>query len=90
MIINNNHETFGVWTKFNFLKVRPNEDQIKVFCVTSASEGRPDLISNQIYGTPYLDWVLIAFNNVRDPINWPTAGMIIEYPVDSVVIPELY
>lgn len=82
-------ETFGRWRQPSFLRRRPAEDQIGVFRVTSATEGRPDLISNEVYGTPFLDWVLISFNNARRAINWPKAGDSIEYPLDSVVLPEL-
>lgn len=82
-------ETYGRWVKFSFLKIRPAEEFINVFQVTSALEGRPDLISQRVYGTPLLDWVLIAFNGVRDPLNWPRAGDIIEYPSDLIVLPEL-
>lgn len=82
-------ETYGRWVVPTFLKVRPAEEYIRVFQVTSALEGRPDLISNAVYSTPLLDWVLIAFNGVRDPLNWPRAGDLIEYPVDTIVLPEL-
>lgn len=82
-------ETYGRWVSFPFLTERPDEDFIRVFQVTSALEGRPDLISQQIYSTPLLDWVLIAFNGVRDPLNWPRSGDLIEYPVDIIVLPEL-
>jgi len=89
LIIVDGKETYGAWAQFKFLKTRPAEDLIKVFQVTSVTEGRPDLIANQVYGTPLLDWVLIAFNNVRDTLNWPMAGSLIEYPVDSIVLPEI-
>ncbi len=82
-------ETYGRWVSFRFLTQRPDESDIGIFQVTSALEGRPDLISQQIYSTPLLDWVLIAFNQVRDPLNWPRAGSAIEYPLDTVVLPEL-
>jgi hypothetical protein len=88
-IIVEGKETYGRWVSFSFLKERPDEENIGVFRVTSALEGRPDLISNQIYSTPLLDWVLIAFNKVRDPLNWPRTGDMIEYPVDAIVLPEL-
>ncbi len=68
---------------------RPDESDIGIFQLTSVLEGRQDLISQQIYSTPLLDWVLIAFNQVRDPLNWPRAGSAIEYPLDTVVLPEL-
>ncbi len=82
-------ETYGRWKSPKFLLERPAEEYVKVFQVTSALEGRPDSISAQVYGTPLLDWVLIAFNKVRDPLNWPRAGDVIEYPVDTIVLPEL-
>lgn len=82
-------ETFGSWRRPSFLRERPTDDFIGVFQVTSAIEGRPDLISNELYGTPLLDWVLISFNNARKALNWPMAGDTIEYPLESIVLPEL-
>jgi len=90
MIIVDNNETFGVWKTYSFLKQRPRDEDIGVFQVTNDLEGRPDLISFRIYGTPLLDWVLISFNSAgRNVLNWPRAGDIIEYPVESIVIPEV-
>jgi hypothetical protein len=88
-IIYDGVDTFGVWTQPSFLIQRPEEKQIGVFRVSSALEGRPDLIANELYGTPLLDWVLISFNNARRSLNWPRAGDDIEYPLDTVVLPEL-
>lgn len=88
-IIVDGKETYGRWTQMPFLQERPAEEFIKIFQVTSALEGRPDLISQQVYGTPLLDWVIIAFNKVRQPLNWPRAGDVIEYPADSLVLPQL-
>ena len=82
-------ETYGSWVQPSFLAKRPQENQIGVFRVTSALEGRPDSIADQLYGTPLLDWVLISFNNARRSLNWPKAGDTIEYPLDTVVLPEL-
>ena len=62
---------------------------IGVYQVTSETEGRPDLIANAVYGNPQLDWILIAFSNVYDTLNWPRAGDFIEYPLDVVVLPQL-
>lgn len=81
--------TYGTWKQPSFLLKRPTEDKIGVFRVSSALEGRPDLISYQVYGTPLLDWVLIAFNDARRSLNWPKSGDNIEYPSDAVVLPEL-
>lgn len=82
-------ETFGRWVEPSFLKERPADEDIRVFRVTSQLEGRPDLISHQVYGTSQLDWVLIAFNGVRNALNWPMAGDVIEYPSDNVVLPQI-
>lgn len=82
-------ETYGRWPSYSFLKQRPPDNLIRTFRVTSAVEGRPDLIAYQVYGISTLDWVLIAFNKVIEPLNWPSAGTTIEYPLESIVVPEV-
>lgn len=82
-------ETYGKWQSYPFLLTRPAERYIRVMVVSPEMEGRPDLISNAIYGTPKLDWVIIAFNAPKDVLNWPRSGETIEYPVEELVIPEL-
>lgn len=89
-------ETFGPWVQPSWLKKRPRDGLIGVFRVTNAVEGRPDLISEQVYGTSLFDWVLIAFNAIHNNdtgarlgLNWPTAGSTIIYPLESIVFPEL-
>lgn len=88
LVLEDGVEVFSTWTMPPFLSEELPSDQIGSYKVTNAMEGRPDLISNIIYGTPYLDWVLIAFNNARD-LNWPKAGVIIKYPSNTAVITEL-
>ena len=88
MIITNGVETFGTWTQPSYLLTRPDESLISKLKITSQFAGRPDLISNKLYGTPLLDWVLIAFNNVTE-LNWPKIGDIIEYPASLLVFPSL-
>ena len=89
LVVINGRETVGSWPKYQFLKQRPPSDLILVYQVTSQTEGRPDLIANAVYGTPKLDWVLLAFNNVIETLGWPRAGASIEYPSETVVLPEL-
>jgi hypothetical protein len=89
LIIFENEETFGRWKPLSLLLHRPDDEFIGIFQVTSAVEGKPHNISNAIYGTSLLDWVLIAFNNVRDPFGWPRAGDVIEYPLEEILFPEL-
>ncbi len=88
-ILVDGYETYGIWKQPKFLTTRPAENNIGVFLVTADVEGRPDEISNRVYRTPELAWILIAFNNVTESLNWPRAGTAIEYPFDSVVFPEL-
>lgn len=82
-------ETFGVWVRPGFLKTRPADTNIGKYSVDAAHAGRPDKIAEQIYGTPFYDWILIAFNNVYDTVTWPKAGTTIEYPQPQIVFTEL-
>lgn len=88
-IIVDGQETFGRWKPPDFLVTRPSTDNIGVLRISSAFEGRPDLISSQLYGVPDLWWVLVAFNNARDVLNWPKTGDLIEYPTENVVLPSI-
>lgn len=96
MVIVDGHETKGLWNTPSWLLEKPADSLIFTFNVDNKFEGRPDLISNQIYNTPFLDWVLIAFNakfyassGARKVLNWPRAGDIIKYPASSVVFPDV-
>jgi hypothetical protein len=95
-IIFQEKETFGSWSSFPWLEIRPSDESISTFYVTSALAGRPDLIANQIYGSSLLDWVLISFNSrvgndetAAKGLNWPKAGQTIEYPAASLVMSSL-
>lgn len=90
------NETFGAWAQQSWLKVKPDDRFIKVFQVDNRYDGRPDLISDDVYNTPLLSWVLIAFNAIhyndklaRSAFRWPRSGSTIYYPSDVIVIPEL-
>ena len=82
-------ETYGKWKQPSFLTTELDPGNIALFQVTNAFQGRPDLIAYNVYGDPFLDWVLIAFNKPQDVLNWPRAGDVIRYPVATVVIPQL-
>jgi len=82
-------ESFGVWNVPNFLKQSLLADQEVVIKITAAYEGRLDLIAHELYGTPFLDWVIIAYNNILEPLNWPRAGTVIKIPVRSVILDQL-
>lgn len=82
-------ETVGVWEQPSYLVKRPSESLISRYYVDNAFEGRPDLIANLYYGNPRLDWVIIAFNNPSELLNWPRAGDIIEIVDSSLVYSAL-
>jgi hypothetical protein len=88
-VIVDGHDTYGRWSSYSFLTEQLASNEIGSYRVGPATENRPDMISNAIYGTPLLDWVLIAFNNVTDVLNWPKSGMIIKYPAEAIVMPEI-
>lgn len=89
LILFGGSETYGRWAVPDILRTRPPESAIQRYRVPSNRAGRPDLISNDFYGTPLLDWFLIAFNEQRNPLNWPKVGTIIEIPEERIVIPGL-
>ena len=88
-IIVNGVETYGKWTPPPFMVDGVDPSKVQSFLVTNGVEGRPDLIANTVYGDPRLDWVIIAFNNPLDVLNWPKVGQLIRYPLASVVLPQI-
>jgi hypothetical protein len=49
--------------------------------VPNGMEGRPDLISNSVYGTPYMWWLICVANNISDPFEQLKAGKQIKLPI---------
>ena len=45
---------------------------------------RWDIISNKIYGTPYLYWLILIFNDIKDPFSSLNAGDTL-----NIIKPEL-
>jgi hypothetical protein len=88
-IIVDGNKTRGSWSQPSWLKSRPEPKNIGRLVVSSQYEGRPDLIAKLIYNNSELDWVLLAFNNVDNPFGWPRTGLVIEYPSENLVFPEL-
>ena len=52
----------------------------KLATVPAGMEGRPDLISNDVYGTSMYWWVICVANNITDPFEQLTAGKMIRIP----------
>lgn len=82
-------EAFGEWTPPNFITKRPNEQLIGKYKVLPFEAGRPHVIASKLYGSQYLDWVIIAFNHADIVFGWPAADEVIEYPLPSVVFTEI-
>ena len=81
--------TYGMWVPPSFLTRTLDSKSVGNYQVISGYDGRPDYVSSVLYGTPYLDWVLIAFNKAQDVVNWPAVGTIIQYPLPQVVFAEI-
>ena len=80
-------EVFGEWVKPDFL-TDPTVSYSQ-YQVPNGREGRTDLISQDVYGTPEYFWVIIAYNHVREPLNWPKAGDIINIPNAANIFSEM-
>jgi hypothetical protein len=85
------HMLPGLMKKFDFLqREKLADDDILKIEIDDKMAGRPDLISNDIYGTTLFKWVLILFNNVTNPFSgWPRTGTTIEAPNNDAVWREL-
>ena len=86
IIIRNNKETFGRWVRPDFLdESLLNEDQIITISINSTLAGRPDVIADREYGSPFLEWVVVMFNRPKDTIGFPRIGTVIKLPEASLV-----
>jgi hypothetical protein len=72
------------WVEPDFLTTAPYQ----LVTVLAQFEGRPDNLSQYLYGTPEYFWVLVAFNKPSDTLNWPKAGEIIKVPDVTSIIAE--
>jgi len=52
----------------------------RIATIPAGMEGRPDLISADVYGTPYYWWVICVANNIRDSFEQLEAGKLIRIP----------
>ena len=50
------------------------------YTVRELDVGRPDIISQRLYGTTNYWWFLMWFNGVSDPWNDLRDGMVLKYP----------
>jgi hypothetical protein len=67
--------TFSIYKR----SVRAISTEDKFTIVTSATEYRPDLISNSFYGFPHLWWKIMEYNGIYDIFDFK-AGVNIRLP----------
>lgn len=72
-------DTFGLYKRDNRLKNIKVEDLVNIK-ITPGLAGRPDLISEEYYNTPYYAWIIVMVNNPINPIGWPRQN-------DQILIP---
>jgi len=83
-------ETFGLWKEPSFLtqKLDPQLEVIHIR-VDSRRAGRPDLIANDVYGSPSYFWVLLAYNKPQEIFGWPKNGTVVLAPTAQIVLSSL-
>lgn len=65
----------------NFIKNMRNVP-FKVGYIPAGYEHRADLIADLFYDNPTLDWLVLLFNNIKDPFNELNVG-------DRILIPAI-
>lgn len=63
-------------------------DEDEYFYVDAAYKFRPDLISQEIYGTPVLYWVILSCNGMKHPLELITGLTVRIPPLQSVIHDE--
>lgn len=87
-------ETFGLQQKHSFLdRNNLRDEDIRQITITADLAGRPSKIAERVYqGRTDLDWVIIQFNRVENPFQyprqWPEINQTIEYPASRIVFAE--
>lgn len=81
-----NHKGKIVVTSLNskldeFIKNLENRE-IEVGYIPAGYEHRPDLISNLFYNTVTYDWMILMFNNIKDPFQELNVG-------DRILLPKI-
>lgn len=62
------------------LKLRIEEDGVQLYEIPLAFKYRPDLISQEFYGTGDLHWILTYINDINDAPEGYYTGRVIKVP----------
>ena len=74
--------TASLHTGVNEYLMNLEKVEIDVGYIPAGYEHRPDLISNLFYNTVTKDWLIIMFNNIKDPFQELNIG-------DRVLLPRI-
>jgi len=88
--LDNNVKAYSMWRKPSLLEREYNDDEVFYYQVQNNEAAKPHIISNNVYGTTLLDWLIIAFNLRHDVFGWPKAGTIIKLIKPIVVSEEIF
>jgi len=80
----NGEQSFGLYEFPERLKNLEPKDLINIK-IAASHAGRPDLISEEYYRTPYYSWIIVMHNSPINPIGWPKIGSIVSIPKLDVV-----
>ena len=85
-VIKDRRETFGLWNRpEQLIEENLNEEEMIRLVIDQRTAGRPDIISQEQYGTPFYDWIIIMFNRPQNTMGFPRAGTVIKIPTSAVV-----
>lgn len=68
-------------SKWSMLGDTMNKSSFNLAVIPAGMDGRPDLISHDVYGTPEYWWFICTANNIIDPFEQLKAGKTIKIPI---------
>ena len=77
------NESLGLYVVPEKIRSLEPKDLISVK-ITPGFAGRPDLISQEYYSTPYYSWIILMHNAPLNTIGWPKQGDTITIPNSTV------
>lgn len=69
-------------TDFDNFIINMNDTEYEVAYIVDGYQHRPDLISDLFYNTVTNDWMIMMFNNIKDPFQELNVG-------DRILIPKI-
>jgi hypothetical protein len=79
--------SIGWWEKRSDI-LTDQADDIQM-TLTMLYQGRPDLVSYQVYGRPDLAWLVLQYNNIVDINEEFVAGVVIQLPSKTRVLTDI-